>query len=134
MGASNLLRFFFGPRPKKLRQGTRKVSKLLKSFEEPSSSTVGKVITCKAAIATGPNEPLLVDMVSVAPPQEGEVRIKIAATALCHTDAYTLSGLDPEGKFPCILGHEAAGIVESVGPGVESVQPVSNSKEGTHTG
>eukprot|EP00510_Aplanochytrium_minuta_P000520 CAMPEP_0184012538 /NCGR_PEP_ID=MMETSP0954-20121128/4477_1 /TAXON_ID=627963 /ORGANISM="Aplanochytrium sp, Strain PBS07" /LENGTH=356 /DNA_ID=CAMNT_0026292555 /DNA_START=147 /DNA_END=1217 /DNA_ORIENTATION=+ len=62
-------------------------------------------------------------MVSVAPPQEGEVRIKIAATALCHTDAYTLSGLDPEGKFPCILGHEAAGIVESVGPGVESVQP-----------
>jgi len=46
------------------------------------------------------------------------VRIKIVATALCHTDAYTLSGQDPEGLFPCVLGHEAAGIVESVGEGV----------------
>lgn len=55
--------------------------------------------------------------------QAGEVRIKITATALCHTDAYTLDGLDPEGLFPCILGHEAAGIVESVGEGVTSVKP-----------
>lgn len=46
------------------------------------------------------------------------MRIKIVATALCHTDAYTLSGQDPEGLFPCVLGHEAAGIVESVGEGV----------------
>lgn len=53
----------------------------------------------------------------VAPPQKGEVRIKIVATALCHTDKYTLSGEDPEGLFPCVLGHEAAGIVESVGEG-----------------
>ena len=57
------------------------------------------------------------------PPQAGEVRIKIVATALCHTDAYTLDGLDPEGLFPCILGHEAAGIVESVGDGVTSLVP-----------
>jgi S-(hydroxymethyl)glutathione dehydrogenase/alcohol dehydrogenase len=49
--------------------------------------------------------------------------MKIVATALCHTDQYTLDGLDPEGKFPCILGHEAAGIVESVGEGVTSVKP-----------
>jgi len=61
--------------------------------------------------------------VIVAPPQAGEVRIRILATALCHTDAYTLDGHDPEGRFPCILGHEAAGVVESVGPGVASVSP-----------
>ena len=61
--------------------------------------------------------------VIVAPPQAGEVRIKIVATALCHTDAYTLDGHDPEGLFPCILGHEAAGVVESVGEGVSSVSP-----------
>jgi S-(hydroxymethyl)glutathione dehydrogenase/alcohol dehydrogenase len=58
----------------------------------------------------------------VAPPQVGEVRIKVVANALCHTDLYTLSGQDSEGKFPCILGHEAGGIVESVGPGVTSVK------------
>ena len=68
-------------------------------------------------------EPLIVDTVTVAVPQAGEVRIKTAYTALCHTDAYTLDGLDPEGLFPCILGHESAGVVESVGPGVTSVQP-----------
>lgn len=54
------------------------------------------------------------------------MRIKVVATALCHTDAYTLSGQDPEGLFPCVLGHEAAGVVESVGEGVTSV------KEGAH--
>lgn len=57
------------------------------------------------------------------PPKAGEVRIKVVATALCHTDAYTLGGEDPEGLFPCILGHEAAGIVESVGEGVTTVKP-----------
>ncbi len=51
------------------------------------------------------------------------MRVKILATALCHTDLYTLSGHDPEGLFPCVLGHEAAGVVESVGEGVTSVQP-----------
>ena len=92
-------------------------------FTNPDQSTVGKVINCKAAIALNPKEDLIVDTIQVAPPQKGEVRIKIAATALCHTDAYTLGGLDPEGLFPCILGHEASGVVESVGPGVTSVAP-----------
>ncbi|KAL6783698.1 GSNOR1 [Auxenochlorella protothecoides x Auxenochlorella symbiontica] len=84
-------------------------------------STVGKVIECKAAIAWDAKQPLEVATVSVDPPQAGEVRIRIMATALCHTDSYTLDGHDPEGLFPCILGHEAAGIVESVGEGVTSL-------------
>ena len=63
------------------------------------------------------------ETIEVAPPKAGEVRIKILATGVCHTDAYTLDGLDPEGLFPCILGHEGGGIVESVGEGVTSVVP-----------
>jgi Zn-dependent alcohol dehydrogenase len=59
----------------------------------------------------------VVDIV-VAPPKANEVRVKIIANALCHTDIYTLSGQDPEGKFPAVLGHEATGLVESVGEGV----------------
>uniref|UniRef100_F6HZS7 Alcohol dehydrogenase-like N-terminal domain-containing protein n=1 Tax=Vitis vinifera TaxID=29760 RepID=F6HZS7_VITVI len=86
-------------------------------------ATTGQVITCKAAVAWEANKPLVIEDVQVAPPQVGEVRIKILFTALCHTDAYTWSGKDPEGLFPCILGHEAAGIVESVGEGVTEVQP-----------
>lgn len=85
-------------------------------------STVGKSITCRAAVAWEPNKPLSLEKIQVAPPSPGEVRIKITHTALCHTDAFTLSGQDAEGKFPCILGHEAAGIVESVGEGVTNVQ------------
>nr|BAJ83825.1 glutathione-dependent formaldehyde dehydrogenase [Epipremnum aureum] len=86
-------------------------------------ATEAQVITCKAAVAWEANKPLAIEDVLVAPPQAGEVRIKILFTALCHTDAYTWSGKDPEGLFPCILGHEAAGIVESVGEGVTEVQP-----------
>ncbi|KAJ3362858.1 hypothetical protein GGF32_005259 [Allomyces javanicus] len=86
-------------------------------------STVGKVIKCKAAIAWEAGKPLSIEDVEVAPPKKGEVRIKIVATGVCHTDAYTLSGQDPEGVFPSILGHEGGGIVESVGEGVTSVQP-----------
>ncbi|KAE8660390.1 Alcohol dehydrogenase class-3 [Hibiscus syriacus] len=85
-------------------------------------ATVGQVITCKAAVAYEPNKPLVIEDVQVAPPQAGEVRIKVLFTALCRTDAYTWSGKDPEGLFPCILGHEAAGIVESVGEDVTEVQ------------
>lgn len=91
-------------------------------------STAGKPIKCLAAVARAPKKEywenaLQLEEVVVAPPKAGEVRVKITHTALCHTDAFTLSGDDAEGKFPCILGHEAAGVVESVGEGVTSVQP-----------
>ncbi|AGM41999.1 S-(hydroxymethyl)glutathione dehydrogenase/class III alcohol dehydrogenase [Aeromonas hydrophila] len=79
-------------------------------------------IKCKAAIAWGPGQPLSIEEVEVMPPQAGEVRVRIVATSVCHTDAFTLSGEDPEGVFPCILGHEGGGIVESVGEGVTSVK------------
>ncbi|WP_354688748.1 S-(hydroxymethyl)glutathione dehydrogenase/class III alcohol dehydrogenase [Aeromonas sp. 19NY04SH05-1] len=79
-------------------------------------------IKCKAAIAWGPGRPLSIEEVEVMPPQAGEVRVRIVATGVCHTDAFTLSGEDPEGVFPCILGHEGGGIVESVGEGVTSVK------------
>ena len=85
-----------------------------------SSSSPIKEITCTAAIAVAPNAPLELAKVIVSPPQKGEVRVKITHAALCHTDAYTLSGQDPEGLFPSILGHEAAGVVEAVGEGVTS--------------
>ena len=64
----------------------------------------------------------MIETITVNPPKANEVRVKVLHTAVCHTDAYTLSGKDPEGKFPCILGHEGAGIVESVGDHVTNVQ------------
>ncbi|CBY20127.1 unnamed protein product [Oikopleura dioica] len=86
-------------------------------------STVGKVITCKAAVAWGPKEQLKVETITVDPPRAGEVRMKVNFTGVCHTDAYTLGGHDPEGLFPVILGHEGCGTVESVGEGVDHVKP-----------
>ena len=80
-----------------------------------------ETITCKAAVAWAVGEPLKIENVKVAPPKAGEVRIKLKATGVCHTDAFTLSGEDPEGIFPAILGHEGGGVVESVGEGVTSV-------------
>ena len=78
-------------------------------------------IKCKAAVAWKAGAPLSIEEVEVAPPKAGEVRIRLIATGVCHTDAFTLSGDDPEGVFPAILGHEGGGIVESVGEGVTSV-------------
>ncbi|MCF8999660.1 S-(hydroxymethyl)glutathione dehydrogenase/class III alcohol dehydrogenase [Acinetobacter nectaris] len=77
----------------------------------------------RAAVAFGPGEPLKIVEVDVAPPQKGEVLVKISHTGVCHTDAFTLSGDDPEGVFPAILGHEGAGVVVEVGEGVTSLQP-----------
>jgi S-(hydroxymethyl)glutathione dehydrogenase/alcohol dehydrogenase len=77
----------------------------------------------KAAVAFKPAQPLQIETVELAPPQEGEVLVEIKATGVCHTDAYTLSGADPEGLFPAILGHEGAGVVVEVGKGVKSVKP-----------
>jgi len=78
-------------------------------------------LTCHAAIAWAAGEPLKIEKIEVAPPKADEVRIKVVASGVCHTDAFTLSGEDPEGVFPSILGHEGGGIVESIGEGVTSV-------------
>ncbi|GAA5188201.1 S-(hydroxymethyl)glutathione dehydrogenase/class III alcohol dehydrogenase [Ferrimonas gelatinilytica] len=80
-----------------------------------------KTIKARAAVAWGPGQPLSIEEIDVMPPQKGEVRVRILASGVCHTDAYTLSGDDPEGRFPAILGHEGGGVVESVGEGVISV-------------
>ncbi len=77
----------------------------------------------RAALAVAAGQPLEITEIDVAGPREGEVLVRIVATGVCHTDAFTLSGEDPEGLFPAILGHEGGGIVEEVGPGVTSVQP-----------
>jgi len=79
-----------------------------------------KTIVCKAAVAWDAKKDLTVQNIEVAPPKDGEVRIKVLYTGICHTDAYTLSGVDPEGAFPCILGHEGCGLIESVGPNLKS--------------
>lgn len=77
----------------------------------------------RAAIAVAAGKPLTIETVQLEPPQAGEVLVEIKATGVCHTDAYTLSGADPEGLFPAILGHEGAGVVVEVGAGVTSVKP-----------
>lgn len=76
----------------------------------------------KAAVAYKANSPLVIEMVDLEGPKKGEVLIEIVASGVCHTDAYTLSGADPEGIFPSILGHEGAGIVVDVGPDVKSLK------------
>ena len=76
----------------------------------------------KAAVAYEANKPLVIEEVELEGPKAGEVLIELAATGVCHTDAYTLSGADPEGLFPSILGHEGAGVVVEVGAGVASVK------------
>ncbi|MBA3987672.1 S-(hydroxymethyl)glutathione dehydrogenase/class III alcohol dehydrogenase [Aliidiomarina maris] len=75
----------------------------------------------RAAVAWGPGQPLKIEEVDLELPKKGEVLVRITATGVCHTDAYTLSGADPEGIFPSILGHEGAGVVEAIGEGVTSV-------------
>ena len=77
----------------------------------------------RAAVAWEAGQPLEIETVEVAAPKDGEVLVRNVATGVCHTDAFTLSGEDPEGKFPAILGHEGGGIVEEVGAGVTSVSP-----------
>lgn len=77
----------------------------------------------KAAIAYEPGKPLVIDTVQLEGPKAGEVLVEIKATGICHTDAFTLSGSDPEGLFPAIFGHEGAGVVVEVGPDVKSVKP-----------
>ena len=78
-------------------------------------------IKSKAAVAWAANQPLSIEEIDVMLPKQGEVLVRIVATGVCHTDAFTLSGDDPEGIFPVVLGHEGGGIVEQVGEGVTSV-------------
>lgn len=88
-----------------------------------STHTAGKSITCKAAVAWGPGQPLVIEDVQVDPPQKMEVRIKIVFTSICHTDLSAWKGEnEAQRAYPRILGHEAAGIVESVGEGVEDIK------------
>jgi S-(hydroxymethyl)glutathione dehydrogenase/alcohol dehydrogenase len=75
----------------------------------------------RAAVAWEAGKPLAIEEVDLEGPKEGEVLVRLVATGVCHTDAFTLSGDDPEGAFPVILGHEGGGIVEEIGPGVTSV-------------
>ncbi|MCG3729400.1 S-(hydroxymethyl)glutathione dehydrogenase/class III alcohol dehydrogenase [Vibrio cincinnatiensis] len=84
--------------------------------------SLDKFIKSRAAVAWGPNQPLSIEEVDVMLPRQGEVLVRILASGVCHTDAFTLSGEDPEGVFPTILGHEGGGVVEMVGEGVTSVE------------
>jgi len=80
----------------------------------------------RAAICWEPKQPLAVETVDLEGPKAGECLVRLAATGVCHTDAYTMSGRDPSGLFPCVLGHEGAGVVEEIGRGVTTL------KEGDH--
>ncbi len=77
----------------------------------------------RAAVAWEPKRPLVIEQVEVEGPKDGEVLLKVVATGVCHTDAFTLSGDDPEGAFPCILGHEGGCEVVECGPGVKGLKP-----------
>ena len=76
----------------------------------------------KAAVAWEAGKPLSIETIEVDGPKEGEVLLRVVASGVCHTDAFTLSGEDPEGLFPTILGHEGGAVVEELGAGVSSVK------------
>ena len=76
----------------------------------------------RAAVAHQAGKPLVIETVDLSGPRAGEVMVEIHATGICHTDAFTLSGADPEGLFPAILGHEGAGVVVEIGAGVTSLE------------
>ena len=77
----------------------------------------------RAAVAWKAGQPLTIEEVDLAGPRAGEVLVEVKATGICHTDYYTLSGADPEGAFPAILGHEGAGVVLEVGAGITTLKP-----------
>ena len=84
---------------------------------------MSRVIKSRAAVAFAAGQPLQVVEIDVEPPRKGEVLVRIVATGVCHTDAFTLSGDDPEGLFPAVLGHEGGGVVVEVGEGVTGLKP-----------
>jgi S-(hydroxymethyl)glutathione dehydrogenase/alcohol dehydrogenase len=77
----------------------------------------------RAAICREPGQPLEIDDIDLAAPKQGECLVRLVASGVCHTDAYTMSGRDPSGLFPAVLGHEGGGVVEEVGPGVTDLKP-----------
>ena len=79
------------------------------------------MVRSRAAVAWAAGQPLEVTEIDVEGPRAGEVLLRVVATGVCHTDAFTLSGADPEGIFPAVLGHEGGAVVEEVGPGVTSL-------------
>src|ERR1700738_4209927 len=89
------------------------------------SCTVGEVINCRAAVLWEQKQPLVIETIQVTPPRSGEIRVKMVATGLCRSDLHVIEAMPTafKLKFPTILGHEGAGIVESVGDGVTSVSP-----------
>src|SRR5262249_40086966 len=95
-------------------------------FAGEVASTGRAFMDVRAAVASEPGKPLAITHVNLDGPRAGEVMVEIKATGICHTDEFTLSGKDPEGLFPAILGHEGAGVVVEVGPGVTSL------KQGDH--
>ncbi|KAE8632181.1 hypothetical protein XENTR_v10001464 [Xenopus tropicalis] len=86
-------------------------------------ATAGKVIKCKAAVAWAAKQPFSIEDIEVAPPKAHEVRVKMVATGICRSDDHVLNGSMSFPNFPVILGHEGAGIVESIGPGVKNIKP-----------
>jgi Zn-dependent alcohol dehydrogenase len=80
-------------------------------------------VQTRAAVAREAGKPLGIETIEIEGPRAGEVLVEIKATGICHTDAYALSGVDPEGLFPAILGHEGAGVVGEIGAGVISLAP-----------
>ncbi len=89
----------------------------------PAIQRVDSSVKIRAAVLEQFGEPLVVQEVDLAPPQQGEVLVRLKACGVCHTDLYTASGADPGGYTPTVLGHEGAGVVEAVGPGVRMVAP-----------
>src|SRR5690554_5421820 len=90
---------------------------------DPPAFIEEQAMKSRAAVAFEAGKPLEIVEIDVEPPRKGEVLVKITHTGVCHTDAFTLSGDDPEGVFPAVLGHEGAGVVVEVGEGVTSVKP-----------
>src|SRR5207247_1731832 len=85
----------------------------------PTSRAAG----ARSAICWEPRQPLVIDEIDLEGPRAGECLVRLVATGVCHTDSYTMSGRDPSGLFPAVLGHEGGGVVEEVGPGVTSLRP-----------
>ena len=93
------------------------------SLAKAREGAISRAMKMRAAIAWAPKEPLAVEDVELEGPKAGECLVRLVATGVCHTDAYTMSGRDPSGLFPSVLGHEGGGVVEEVGPGATSLRP-----------